>query len=497
MKTKNKKPFKKPASALALPGRFAKLAAMEADGDDDQESGESSEDAGGKKPKGVKGRGASVGAPRASSSSSSSSSSAPGRFTRTADGRLVLNRQRRGDGDGKGKGGGKKSKAPAPPKVIEIFVGVTITELARKLGVSPAKVEKLVTDMGEAPASLEEVVGPDLIELIAMDVGKEVEVKEPPKPAKIHGSAKKSVAEAAAGDGDDSSSASGAPGHEAGGPGKMPRRAVVAVMGHVDHGKTTLLDTLRSTSVAAGEAGGITQHIGAFVVQLSGGGELTFLDTPGHAAFSAMRQRGASITDVAVLVCAADDGVMPQTREAAAHILAANCRYVVALTKCDRDGADPARVRQELITMGLPLEEAGGHVQCVEVSAVSGLGMEDLELALFLEAEAMELTARVDCEGAGVILEARLDRGQGAVATGLLRRGTLAVGDHIVAGTQYGRVRRLMGAGGVTMDDVGPSEPFEISGLRGMPGAGDQLMAGLGAARGWCLRLPADDCNEG
>jgi translation initiation factor IF-2 len=177
-------------------------------------------------------------------------------------------------------------------------------------------------------------------------------------------------------------------------------------MGHVDHGKTTLLDTLRSASVAAGEAGGITQHIGAFVVALSNGGELTFLDTPGHAAFSAMRQRGARCTDVAVLVCAADDGVMPQTREAAAHIQAANCRYVVAITKCDAPGADPERVRTQLISAGIPLEQSGGHVQCVEVSAVSGQGMEDLEMALFLEAEAMNLTAPVDgCDGSGVVLE--------------------------------------------------------------------------------------------
>lgn len=166
---------------------------------------------------------------------------------------------------------------------------------------------------------------------------------------------------------------------------------------------------------------------------------MTFLDTPGHAAFSAMRQRGASVTDVAVLVCAADDGVMPQTREAAAHIQAANCRYLVAVTKCDRDGADPARVRRELVAMGLPLEEAGGHVQCVEVSAHTGEGMEDLELALSLEAEAMALTASVTCEGAGVILESKLDKGQGTVATGLLRRGTLGVGEHVVAGTQFGR----------------------------------------------------------
>ena len=258
----------------------------------------------------------------------------------------------------------------------------------------------------------------------------------------------------------------------------MPsRRAVVAVMGHVDHGKTTLLAALRSSSVAAGEAGGITQHIGAFVVRLRSGGALTFLDTPGHAAFGAMRKRGASVTDVAVLVCAADDGVMPQTREAAAHIIAAECRYVVALTKCDVQGADPERVRGELAAAGIPLEAAGGDVQSVEVSAVTGQGMEDLEMALFLEAEALQLTAPNDkgTDGAGTVLEARLDKGQGAVVSGLLRRGALAVGDDVVAGATFGRVRRLRGADGRELNYVGPSEPFELTGLRAMPAAGDPI----------------------
>ena len=248
--------------------------------------------------------------------------------------------------------------------------------------------EKVLVELGEPLASAEEVVSDDLAELVAMELNVDVVVKE-------HGGNSNSGKASSA----NKKAVSNDP----------PRRAVVAVMGHVDHGKTTLLDTLRSASVAAGEAGGITQHIGAFVVALSNGGELTFLDTPGHAAFSAMRQRGARCTDVAVLVCAADDGVMPQTREAAAHIQAANCRYVVAITKCDAPGADPERVRTQLISAGIPLEQSGGHVQCVEVSAVSGQGMEDLEMALFLEAEAMNLTAPVDgCDGSGVVLEVRL-----------------------------------------------------------------------------------------
>jgi translation initiation factor IF-2 len=476
---KKKKPQKKHAGPLALPGRYGMLAAMEA-----EEEGSQGE-RGGNAHGGSKGRhGAAAAAPTAVSKGPAAPVVTIGRFTRDKHGRLTLNRKSRDAS------GGNASKEAAPPKVIEIFVGITITELARKLGVSPDKVEKLMVDLGEAPASLEETVSADLIELIAMEVGKEVDVKEPVRTAKVHGSARAAIelesdaavarvgAGVAAGEEEEMGVTTGT--HAS----PPPRRAVVAVMGHVDHGKTTLLDTLRRTSVAAGEAGGITQHIGAFVVALPGGGELTFLDTPGHAAFSAMRARGASVTDVAVLVCAADDGVMPQTREAAAHILASNCRYVVALTKCDAVGADPPRVREELIRMGLPLEDAGGHVQCVEVSAHSGQGMEDLEMALMLEAEAMALTAPVDCDGTGVILEARLDKGQGTVATGLLQRGTLEVGEHIVAGTHYGRVKRLVGSGGVIVNSVGPSEPFELTGLRGVPGAGDKLMVVASEERG-------------
>jgi translation initiation factor IF-2 len=255
------------------------------------------------------------------------------------------------------------------------------------------------------------------------------------------------------------------------------RRAVVAVMGHVDHGKTTLLDSLRKTSVAAGEAGGITQHIGAFVVELPGGhGSLTFLDTPGHAAFSAMRQRGATATDVAVLVVASDDGVMPQTREAAAHIQAAGVPMVVALTKIDRENADPVRVKNEILSMGIELEEFGGKVQCVPVSAITGAGLSELEECLVLEADTLDLKTSEVGKVSGVVLEARLDKGQGPTATGLLESGTLKTGSYVVVGSQYGRVRSLRDAAAKTIEIVGPSEPFELIGLKGVPSAGDTII---------------------
>jgi translation initiation factor IF-2 len=251
------------------------------------------------------------------------------------------------------------------------------------------------------------------------------------------------------------------------------RRAVVAVLGHVDHGKTTLLDSLRRTSVAAGEAGGITQHMGAFVVALpSGGGSLTFLDTPGHAAFTAMRARGAACTDICVLVVAADDGVMPQTIEALAHARAAGCPVVVALTKCDKPSAEPARVRRQLLELGLETEDAGGSIQVVEVCAPTGLGLQQLSEALLLEADALDLR-QLDGDAEGVVLEARLDKGHGPLATALLRKGTLAPGAIVIAGAHWGRVRALRDAAGTAIGTAGPSDPVEVAGLRSLPSAGD------------------------
>ena len=295
---------------------------------------------------------------------------------------------------------------------------------------------------------------PDTAELVALELGG-VELRRVPARAVRKTAA---VAEAAA-----APAASGVP----------VRRAVVAVLGHVDHGKTTLLDSLRRTSVAAGEAGGITQHMGAFVVALpSGGGSLTFLDTPGHAAFTAMRARGAACTDICVLVVAADDGVMPQTVEALAHARAAGCPVVVALTKCDKPSAEPARVRRQLLELGLETEDCGGAVQVVEVCAPTGLGLQQLSEALLLEADALDLR-HVDGDAEGVVLEARLDKGHGPLATALLRKGTLAPGAIVIAGAHWGRVRALRDAAGQAIGSAGPSDPVEVAGFRSLPSAGD------------------------
>eukprot|EP00891_Asterochloris_glomerata_P008954 jgi/Astpho2/8954/e_gw1.00133.45.1_t len=268
----------------------------------------------------------------------------------------------------------------------------------------------------------------------------------------------------------------------------VPRPAVVTVMGHVDHGKTSLLDALRSTSVAAGEAGGITQHIGAFEVAMPGSQKsLTFLDTPGHAAFSAMRARGAAVTDLVVLVVAADDGVMPQTKEALAHARHSGCPTVVALTKCDVAMADPARVRQQLLAEGLELEEAGGDVQVVETAAPVGLGLAELEDALLLQADLLELKASTSRAAEGVVVEASLDKGQGPVATVIIKQGTLRTGQFVAVGKAWGKVRSLRDASGKMLKQVNPGQPAEISGLKGVPEAGDPL-----AVFDWSARRAQD-----
>jgi len=254
-----------------------------------------------------------------------------------------------------------------------------------------------------------------------------------------------------------------------------PRAPVVTVMGHVDHGKTSLLDYIRESRVASGEAGGITQHIGAYHVETDKG-MITFLDTPGHAAFTAMRARGAKSTDIVVLVVAADDGVMPQTEEAIQHARAAGVPIVVAVNKIDKEAADPERVKTELSTKDVIPEDWGGDTQFIPVSAHTGQGVDELLDALLLQSELLELTAPVDVPASGIVVESRLDKGRGAVASLLIQQGTLRQGDIVLAGLRYGRVRAMLDENGKQIKEAGPSIPVEVLGLDGTPDAGDPVV---------------------
>ncbi|XP_019176572.1 PREDICTED: uncharacterized protein LOC109171927 [Ipomoea nil] len=336
-----------------------------------------------------------------------------------------------------------KHKKPgnSPERTIEIFEGMTIVELAKRCGESISVVQDILVNVGEKVESEFDPLSVDIAELVAMEVGVNVR--------RLHS--------------DDGAEL-------------LPRPPVVTVMGHVDHGKTSLLDALRLTSVAAKEAGGITQHLGAFVVSMPSGASITFLDTPGHAAFSAMRARGAAVTDVVVLVVAADDGVMPQTLEAIAHAKAANVPIVVAINKCDKPSADPQRVKVQLATEGLPLEEMGGDVQVVEVSAVNKTGLNDLEEALLLQAELMDLKARIDGPAQAYVVEARLDKGRGPLATAIVKKGTLVSGKHVVVGAEWGKIRAIRDVVGKLTDKAKPAMPVEIEGLKGLPMAGDDII---------------------
>ncbi len=255
----------------------------------------------------------------------------------------------------------------------------------------------------------------------------------------------------------------------------MPRPPVVTIMGHVDHGKTSLLDALRATDVAAHEAGGITQHIGAYQVTLASGQKITFLDTPGHEAFTAMRARGAKVTDIVVLVVAADDGVMPQTKEAIAHAKAAGVPMIIAINKMDKPGAEPNKVRTELLQYEVQVEQLGGDIQSIEVSATKKMNLDKLEEAILLQAELLEFKANPNRLADGVVIEAQLDPGRGSVATVLVQRGTLKVGDVLVAGAVWGRVRRLIDDHGNAEQSAAPAVPVEILGLDGTPQAGDEF----------------------
>ncbi len=263
----------------------------------------------------------------------------------------------------------------------------------------------------------------------------------------------------------------------------LPRPPIVTIMGHVDHGKTSLLDALRQTDVAAHEAGGITQHIGAYQVQLDNGGKITFIDTPGHAAFTEMRARGANVTDIVVLVVAADDGIMPQTVEAIRHAKAAKVPIIVAINKMDKPEANPERVHNELLTHELVVERLGGDVLAVEVSAKQKMNLDKLEEALLLQAEVLDLKANPDRPAQGTVIEAKLERGRGTVATLLVQKGTLKVGDILIAGAEWGRVRALLDDRGRSVDSAGPASPVEVLGLQATPLAGDQFVVVESEAR--------------
>ncbi|MDD5272797.1 MAG: translation initiation factor IF-2, partial [Methylovulum sp.] len=256
---------------------------------------------------------------------------------------------------------------------------------------------------------------------------------------------------------------------------ELPRAPIVTIMGHVDHGKTSLLDYIRKTRVAAGEAGGITQHIGAYQVKTDHGA-VTFLDTPGHAAFTAMRARGADVTDVVIVVVAADDGVMPQTKEAVEHARAANVPIIVAMNKIDKPEANPDKVMQELSTINVLAEEWGGDVQFLKISAKTGAGIDDLIEALIVQTEILELKAPIEGAASGIVIESRLDKGRGAVATVLIQKGTLENGQMVLCGHEYGRVRAMFNENGKTIKEAGPSVPVEILGLSGTPNAGDEFL---------------------
>jgi translation initiation factor IF-2 len=331
---------------------------------------------------------------------------------------------------------------------------MTVGELAEAIGVSAVELIKALIRRG-VMANINQQIDFETAAKVAADFGVEHVERTP---AGVH--QQKSLAEIVRASAQE--------------PGAVPRPPVVTIMGHVDHGKTKLLDAIRHTNVAEGEAGGITQHIGAYQVEVQGR-KITFLDTPGHEAFTAMRARGAQVTDIAVLVVAADDGVMPQTREAVAHARAANVPIIVAINKIDLPTANPARVKQQLAEIGVIVEEYGGDVPVVEVSAKQRLGIEDLLEMILLVADMHELKANPNRPAIGVIIEAKVDQRRGPVATVLVQTGTLKLNDVVVAGATWGRIRAMFDDRGRKVRRAEPSMPVEILGLENVPEAGDYL----------------------
>jgi len=341
---------------------------------------------------------------------------------------------------------------PAVNQVRDVVVpeAITVAELANRMAERTADLVKSLFKMG-TPVTSNQVIDQDTAELLVSEFGHNIR--------RVSESDVDIVTETDI-DADDT---------------LQPRAPVVTIMGHVDHGKTSLLDALRGTDVAAGEAGGITQHIGAYMVTQKDGSKITFLDTPGHEAFSEMRARGADVTDIVVIVVAGDDGIRPQSIEAINHTKAAGKPMIVAINKMDKPGSNAQRVREALLQYDVQVESMGGDVQEVEVSATAKTGLDELIEKIQLQAEVMELTANPDREAEGVVIEAQLDKGRGPVATVLVRRGTLKTGDIFVVGPESGKVRALIDDKGKQVKSAGPSVPVEILGISGVPGAADQL----------------------
>ncbi len=355
----------------------------------------------------------------------------------------------------KEKRGTQSGQQGEPIKVVrEVVVPETITvqELANRMAVRGAEVVKALMKMGTM-STINQAIDVDTAQLLVEEFGHKIKrVSAADVELGLKGEA----------DSEDTI---------------VSRPPVVTVMGHVDHGKTSLLDALRATDVVSGEAGGITQHIGAYQVELDSGARITFIDTPGHEAFTAMRARGAGVTDIVVLVVAADDGVMPQTIEAINHAKAAKAPIIVAINKIDRPDAAPDTVRNDLLQHEVFVEELGGDVLSIEVSALEKLNLDKLEEAILLQAEILDLGANPDRPAEGIVVEARLDRGRGPVATVLVQRGTLRIGDIVVAGSEWARVRAMVDDRGRSVEVAGPSAPVEILGLSGVPMAGDEVNA--------------------